>query len=219
MPSSVSVSLCAYCRDLLDYRGWTYCPRCGGEAAGNDVDDRDCRWCRHQRFAFGTVRALGPYKRSLRKAILRLKRRPHHPMTEAMAGLFLEARGTEIRAFDSRVVVPVPCFRPRRERRQGSLADRLAAAIARDLELPIAPEGLVRVRPTRLQRELPPEERFRNVAGAFEVLRPQAIAGHRVLLVDDVLTTGATCHEAARVLRAAGAVRVDVAVLARAEGD
>lgn len=99
------------------------------------------------------------------------------------------------------------------------LADHLAETIGRKLGLPVAWEALIRIRPTRVQGGLPPEERFANVAGAFEVIDRQSIVGRAVLLVDDILTTGATCHEAARVLCDAGATRVDVAVLARAEGD
>jgi predicted amidophosphoribosyltransferase len=80
---------------------------------------------------------------------------------------------------------------------------------------------LVRRRYTSPQKDLPPRERFKNVRGAFRMSRrnPVQWKGARVLLVDDILTTGATCSEAARVLKEAGASSVFVAVIARAQGN
>jgi len=75
---------------------------------------------------------------------------------------------------------------------------------------------LVRCRNTLPQASLAPSRRFENVRGAFHVRRPGAVRGARVLLVDDVLTTGATCSEAAKMLKEAGAAMVAVAVVARA---
>ena len=77
---------------------------------------------------------------------------------------------------------------------------------------------LVRRRNTLPQASLAPSRRFENVRGAFRVRRPETVKGARVLLVDDVLTTGATCSEAANVLKQAGVAMVAVAVIARAEG-
>ncbi len=78
---------------------------------------------------------------------------------------------------------------------------------------------LVRHKRTKTQAELAPSLRFANVRGAFRVRRPDAVRGARVLLVDDVLTTGATCSEAARTLKRAGAAWVAVAVVARTQGN
>lgn len=77
---------------------------------------------------------------------------------------------------------------------------------------------LIRQRNTLPQARLPPSRRFANVRGAFRIRRPDAVRGARVLLVDDVLTTGATCSEAAKMLKQAGAASVAVAVVARAQG-
>ena len=75
---------------------------------------------------------------------------------------------------------------------------------------------LVRCRNTKLQSSLPRSKRFLNMRGAFRVRRPDLVVGARVLLVDDTLTTGATCSEAAKMLKRAGAAMVAVAVVARA---
>jgi predicted amidophosphoribosyltransferase len=97
-------------------------------------------------------------------------------------------------------------------------SEALARALARRLGVPCRPRWLRRVRHTPRQTQQPPSARADNVRGAFRARRGAPLAGTTVLLVDDVLTTGSTASEAARALRAAGAGRVVVAVLGRAQG-
>jgi predicted amidophosphoribosyltransferase len=106
----------------------------------------------------------------------------------------------------------------RRLHRQVNSAQTIARTLAASLHVPAVGGLLVRVRNTFPQKDLSPEERARNVRGAFQVPRRRCrrAQGSRVLLVDDILTTGATCSEAAWVLKQAGAVAVAAAVLARA---
>lgn len=111
------------------------------------------------------------------------------------------------------LIVPVPLHRRRRLERGYNQSERLAAGLADVLDRPVDAEGLARPRPTRSQTSLSKPARWRNVERAFAVPDPEAVAGHRVLLVDDVLTTGATAVAAAHLLRTAGA-KVDLAVLA-----
>ncbi|MGE4506122.1 MAG: ComF family protein, partial [Desulfovibrionaceae bacterium] len=91
----------------------------------------------------------------------------------------------------------------------------LARLLAREQGLPLLPGALVRVRHTRPQSTLPARERERNIAGAFRA-DPALVGGARVLLVDDVMTTGSTLKACARELRAAGAEGVEALVVARA---
>ena len=90
----------------------------------------------------------------------------------------------------------------------------IARPLGRALGIPVAPDGLIRTRATPPQAELPLKERARNVRGAFEYRGE--LAGQRVLLVDDVMTTGSTLREAARILALHGAGPITVAVAARA---
>ena len=112
-------------------------------------------------------------------------------------------------------VVPVPLSRPRIRERGYNQAEALATGLADELAVPLDPGALRRTRPTRAQARLSASERWANVSGAFAC--DADLAGQRVLLVDDVLTTGATLTAAAAVLQRAGAA-VNAAVLAFAGG-
>ena len=113
-------------------------------------------------------------------------------------------------------VMPVPLHRTRLRTRGFNQALLLAAAVGRRFSLELDYDNLVRIRATRPQVELNGPERTQNVRGAFELRRPDAVAGMRLLLVDDVFTTGATLNECSRVLKEAGAASVIAFTLARA---
>jgi ComF family protein len=112
-------------------------------------------------------------------------------------------------------LVPVPLHPARLAERGFNQAELLAAPCAARWRVPVLSRALVRRRPTLPQTDLDPAARRANVRDAFRVPRPAAVEGRRVLLVDDVLTTGATVGAAARALRAAGAAAVGVLTLAR----
>jgi ComF family protein len=129
-------------------------------------------------------------------------------------GQMLADRALEL-AGEVDAVVPVPLHPARLRRRGFNQAALLAAPVARALAAPLCTRELVRIRDTPPQAELGAADRLRNVRGAFLAV---AAPGARVLLVDDVRTTGATLTECAEALRVAGADRVLTLVLARAEG-
>jgi ComF family protein len=114
------------------------------------------------------------------------------------------------------IVVPVPLARARERERGFNQAGLLAARIARGLGLPAGARLIRRIRATAAQAELTAAERRTNVRGAFAVRDGVSLRGRNALLVDDVLTTGATASECARVMLAAGALTVGVLTVARA---
>lgn len=130
---------------------------------------------------------------------------------------FLEYYRVSLEGYDAVVAVPL---HPSRKRERGyNQAGLLAELVAEHLGLPVLKKELRRVRPTRSQTELSRKERWTNISGAFRIKHSQTFKSKKVLLVDDLLTTGATASEAAWVLKNAGAQRVTVLALAVAPGD
>jgi ComF family protein len=133
---------------------------------------------------------------------------------EFLAGQF-DARWQAAR-FDA--VVPVPMHWSRRVWRGANSPDALCEPISRRLGLPVASHVLARAKRTQAQANLSPARRRTNLRGAFRATQHADLPGARLLLIDDIMTTGATVSEAAKTLKRAGAAFVAVAVVARAEG-
>jgi predicted amidophosphoribosyltransferase len=208
-------------------------PRCGGCGAASggqppdgpavtltDVDP-GCRHCRRFGPVCDGIVVLGGYADELRGLVLRAKRPPGEPVAAALAALLVSIHGARLAAWGIDVVVPVPMHWSRRLVRGTSSADELARGVAARLGRPRR-RLLRRIRATRMQNELPVADRRGNVRGAFRCggvfpLAGRTAAGRRLLLVDDVMTTGSTlaaCREAALT---AGAAAVYAAVVARAD--
>jgi ComF family protein len=149
--------------------------------------------------------------------VLRAKSPQHELLAATLAELLWQARSDALASFQPDVIVAVPMFWGRRLLRRANSPEIIARILAARLHAPCCPL-LARRRHTLPQGRLAAPARFENVRGAFSFRRNYDCSGARVLLVDDILTTGATCGEAAKVLRQHGASRVAVAVLARAEG-
>jgi ComF family protein len=114
-------------------------------------------------------------------------------------------------------LVPVPLHRSKLRVREFDQALALARHVSQGVGIPLWADVLIRHRPTLSQVGLSATERRHNIRGAFTVQKPQYCAGKALLLIDDVYTTGATVQECARLLRQAGATRVDVYILARVD--
>lgn len=164
---------------------------------------------------FARARSAVVYQGVARKLVQGLKFRDRTDLAPWMARWMLRAGGELLPEGD--LVIPVPLHRARFLARRFNQSAELARAVAYEVGLDYAPEALVRVRRTRQQVGLGAREREANVRGAFRV--PDAslpqIKSRGIILVDDVYTTGATVAAAARVLKRAGARRVDVLTFAR----
>jgi ComF family protein len=195
------------------------CRVCGRPFAGLPAS-LACDACRREPPPYECARAVAAYRDGMRTAIHALKYRGRTPVAAPLAALLalhgerlLDPSGAAGPGFDA--VVPVPLHPGRLAERGFNQAESLAAPCARAWDRPLLTGALVRTRPTQPQTELDAPSRRANVAGAFAVRRPSAVTGRRLLLIDDVLTTGATVGAAARALRDAGAAGVSVLVLAR----
>jgi len=160
----------------------------------------------------------------LRDAIHALKYDRMHPAAQKLGSMLAEAIARLAPCAPAEMlVVPVP-LHPSKHRQRGfnqarALAQGAIAALGRshpEWKLMLAPSTLMRLRATETQAGLTPTQRRKNVRGAFKVSDPKAVRGRSVLLVDDILTTGATARAAAQSLTRAGAASVYVATLARA---
>ncbi len=191
------------------------CQRCATDV-GPYVDSSDgCLACRNERYRFDAAIRLGYYTGKLRRLCLAFKNQRREYLGQTLAELLLRYRGEELAAVQADLVVAVPLHPLRRLVRGYNQAELLAGYLAERLRVPHRSRILRRKRWTIPQSRLGQQQRRQNVAGAFAVRRWSRLNRLTVLLVDDILTTGSTCSEAARALKQAGARRVVVAVVAR----
>ncbi len=208
-------TLCAACWRTMQFLAPPFCACCGFPFEYEPGGDALCGACSRRSPAFDRARAVLRYDDSSRGLILGFK---HADKTHAAPafGRWMARAGAGLLAEES-IIVPVPLHWTRLFHRRYNQAALLALALARVARMPAAPDLLIRRRATPSQGRLGAAARRRNVAGAF-VVRPRRrslIDGKRVLLVDDVLTTGATADACARALKRGGARAVDVLVLGR----
>jgi ComF family protein len=209
---------CLVCRHDLFTDSSPSCPRCAGSIGPFAVFEGRCRACRDEQFAFEQVMRLGPYEGLLREVILRLKHQAGEGLAELLGECWADQAAAQLEALHVDAIVPVPLHWLRRWRRGYNQSAALGYGLSMRSRVPLQTSWLRRIRNTPEQTRQTPAGRKANVRGAFRVRRGAPVKGRNILLVDDVMTTGATANEAARALGEAGAGRVAVAVLARAQG-
>jgi ComF family protein len=214
------VRFCRACYDQLDFLVEPVCRRCGGPLPhwSKLRDDGGCFRCSGRKLWFDATVAAGLYAGFWRELVLRMKRSEGNPLALAMGELLWQQCGERLAAWEPDVVVPIPLHWRRRMAHRTNAAAVLAEVLAGRLGAPLAERLLRRRRHTAKQSELTPSQRWDNVRRAFSVRAGYHLEKAHVLVADDILTTGATCSEAARALRRAGAERVTVIVAARAIG-
>lgn len=207
-------SFCDNCREELTTDRQSTCPRCASTIGFGIDAQQGCLNCEGVNFHFKSALRLGPYEGKLRDAILRIKDLDGEPLAEELGRLLACQHRDRILLLKPNAVVPVPLYFWRRIQRGYNQSAAIAMAIAKALRLPCRAWWLRRVRNSPRQTGLSRTARQDNVRGAFRVTRPVVQPNLRILLIDDVMTTGATADAAAKALRAGGAAQVDVAVLA-----
>jgi ComF family protein len=207
--------VCAECREQLAVFAGATCVQCGARIPAMAGDRSQCATCHGVKLWFDETIALGEYAGLLREWLLRMKQRRGDLITLAIGRLIWQRHGGRLAEMRPDVVVPVPMHWRRRWSHGTNSAAVLAEVLADKLDVPLAAGLLRRLRHTPPQFSLPSSRRRANVRRAFAVRTGYHLERASVLLVDDILTTGATCSEAARALKRAGAARVMVAVAGR----
>jgi ComF family protein len=211
--------ICLPCRSAVTKWEQPACPRCARPLpTTNGAEPLACPACAKRRFRFTQATALGVYAGPLRDAVLRAKRQRQEPLTMVLGELLAEALAAGPGPLEVDVIAPVPMHWLRRLTRGVNGPEILAEAVAARLRLPVDRRLLSCGRRTRKQGTLAVSERQHNVRGAYRVSSRRPPRGRRVLVVDDVMTSGATLNEIARILQRSHATRVSIAVVARGVG-
>lgn len=198
--------LCPGCTAELPWLAPAHCPRCALPSPAAAV----CGQCLRHPPPFSACHALLHYEFPADRLIQALKFGHRLSLAKWLAG----GLSVQLSARDYDCLIPLPLHPLRLAERGFNQSGEIARALARRLQLPLALDKLQRTRATASQMTLPLKARQANVKGAFECRTD--LRGQRVLLIDDVMTSGATLHEAARTLQMHGAGDIQIAVAARA---
>lgn len=224
--------LCPLCGNVSDRPGRFVCWNCAStlgvpeekaavcRICGKEIDPRIidglCRDCRDSKPRFDMVRSATPYEDAMRKLVHDFKYRRQTWLLDDLADLLEGCARTSFDLREVDAVVPVPLHPVKFVLRSYNQSSLLASALAKRLRIRHAGGALRRLRDTPTQTHLGVKGRRANVSGAFAVAMPEEVRARTLLVVDDVMTTGATMDEIAKSLKAAGAWRVWGLTLCRA---
>jgi len=213
-PLGAGHGFCADCWTKIAFLDGPVCDCCGLPFAFDPGEGTRCGACLARPPTYERARAIFAYDENSRAPILAFKHADRLDLVPGFAH-WLERTGAGLLK-DCDLIVPVPLHRGRLWQRRYNQAAELARALGRRTSKPVAVQALERTRPTESQGAMASARgRRRNVQGAFKVPNPGRVRDREVLLVDDVLTTGATVEACAHALKRAGAARVQILALAR----
>ncbi len=207
--------VCQACWQNLRFITPPCCERCGLPYPGDITTAFECANCRDLDLHFRWARASVVANDFLRGVIHRYKYNRELWFEPFLTDLLLRQAVPVLRAENCAGIVPVPLHPVKQREREFNQAERLAQPLAHALGIPVLTQLVRRIQPTRTQTQLDKHARTDNVRRAFAPVRPKSLSGERLIVLDDVLTTGATTSAVARVLRENGAGEVLVWTLAR----
>jgi len=214
-PADQQQLICAGCWDKIEQNLPPFCANCGRHLDSQAIEKNACPSCSRVNFYFD--RAFSPcrYTGAVKKLIHEFKYSGKDYLGKPLGKLmytFIQDYQLPIEYLD--FLIPIPLHKSRQREREFNQAEILSREVAREFHKKVLSDGLIRVKPTKTQTELTFQERCQNVEKSFTVTKPELIKDTNLLLIDDVLTTGATSSEAAKCLKEAGAKKVLLLTLA-----
>jgi ComF family protein len=207
--------VCPKCWQNLRFIRPPFCERCGLPFEGAITTSFECANCHEMELHFARARSVIAAKGMALELIHRYKYDRALWLEPLFASLLIGEAVPALRQEGWDLLVPVPLHPTKQAEREFNQAERLARRLGRAMSIPVATKLVRRVEPTRTQTRLTRAERAKNVRRAFAPIDGARCEGRRVVLIDDVLTTGATTSACAKVLKDRGAAEVCVWTLAR----
>jgi ComF family protein len=208
--------VCTRCLGCVRFVNAPFCERCGLPFDGEMSQPFQCSNCREMTLHFRSARSAVVADGLMLDVIHRYKYNRALWFEPFLAGLLISRAAPELAAERWDFIVPVPLYPVKQREREFNQAERLAARLGRAAKIPVNARLLRRVKPTVTQTTLTREQRAANVREAFAFCGGKKLNGEKIVLLDDVLTTGATTNACARALRKAGAGDICVWTAARA---
>ncbi|MCX7919580.1 MAG: ComF family protein [bacterium] len=208
--------ICSICWNKLEYIFPPYCLRCGHPSG--DGHTASCNHCIALNPWFAFARSIGKYTGVLREAIQLFKLHYKEDLAEPLANLLIQylKKSRDLADYQTYdYLIPVPLHPAKQRDREFNQVEVLARIISEQLNIPLSTDNLYRKRYTTPQMAISREKRLTNVSQAFAVRNPHLLTRKKIILLDDIMTTGATVNECSHMLKQAGCDKVAVLVLAR----
>ncbi len=198
-----------------------FCLKCGlplDETVMKAKEESICTRCRRKNYHFAFARSPAEYSGTFREILRLYKFGKNEHLAVPLSGILMQVVGSEMfsedRTIDADAIIAVPLHRKREKRRGFNQSYLIARLTGKKLRIKVEKRILVRSKDCIPQSELPPDKREKNVRGAFAVRNARRIGGKKILLIDDIFTTGATVSECSKALKQAGAGEVVVFTVA-----
>lgn len=207
--------ICSGCWDKIEKNLPPFCASCGRHLTPEAIEKNACPNCSKVDYFFDRAFSPCAYTGTVKKLIHEFKYSGKDYLGKPLGKLmqaFIQDYRLPIEYLD--FLIPVPLHKSRQREREFNQAEILSREIARKFDKQVLTDTLIRVKPTKTQTELTFRERCQNVGQSFLVAKPELIKDANLLLIDDVLTTGATSNEAAKCLKESGAKKVLLLTLA-----
>jgi competence protein ComFC len=209
--------VCFSCWDKVEKNLPPFCASCGRHLSSEAIEKGSCPNCSNYKVNLYFDRAFSPciYTGSIKQLIHEFKYSGKDYLGKTLGKLlntFIRDYQLPIEYLD--FIIPVPLHNSRKREREFNQAEILSRQVAQEFNKKVLTDNLIRIKPTKTQTELTFRERCRNIENSFRVTRPEQIKDTNLMLIDDVLTTGATSNEAAKCLKNAGAKKIILLTLA-----